>query len=237
MKLYVNGDSHAAAAEAVNPYAFAEDDPRYNWMKRLPHPDNWQVGWPRRLSDNIKAVLHTDAESASSNARIMRTTRDWVARNQAWLAETLIVIQWSTWEREEWWIDGVSYQVTASGTDDVPAKWQKRYKQWIADMDWRQCTRRAHEEIWQLHLELQAQNVRHVFVNGNNHFGDIVTTQRRDWGAAYIQPYSPDFTYDAYLRRNRFQTVSPESWHFGQQAHAAWANFMLNYIIDNELLV
>jgi hypothetical protein len=27
MILYVNGDSHTAAAEAVNPHAFAEDDP------------------------------------------------------------------------------------------------------------------------------------------------------------------------------------------------------------------
>ena len=29
MILYVNGDSHTAAAEAVNPYAFAEDDGQY----------------------------------------------------------------------------------------------------------------------------------------------------------------------------------------------------------------
>lgn len=237
MKLYVNGDSHAAAAEAVNPHAFAEDDPRFNYMKRAPHPDNWQVSWAKRLGEHIKAVLHTDAESASSNARILRTTREWLARNQAWLPETLVIIQWSTWEREEWWIDGVSYQVTASGTDDVPAKHRKRYMQWVADMDYRDCARRAHEDIWQLHLELRAQNVRHVFFNGNSHFGDIVQAQRRDWGANYIMPYSPDFTYDAYLKRNRFRTVSPESWHFGQEAHAAWANFMLNYIIDNELLV
>ena len=237
MKLYVNGDSHAAAAEAVNPHAFAEDDPRYNYLKRAPHPDNWQVGWPRRLSESIKAVLHTDAESASSNARILRTTREWVSRNQAWLPETLIIIQWSTWEREEWWLDGVSHQVTASGTDDVPEKYRKRYRQWIAGLDYRDSMRQAHQDIWQLHLELQAQNVRHVFVNGNNHFAEITAAQRQDWGVNYIMPYHADFTYDAYLKRNRFRTVSPESWHFGQQAHAAWANFMLNYIIDNELLV
>ena len=43
MILYVNGDSHTAGAEAVNPYAFAEDDPNLTHLGRLPHPDNLAV--------------------------------------------------------------------------------------------------------------------------------------------------------------------------------------------------
>ena len=41
--LYVNGDSHTAAAEAVNPHAFAEDDPALCYLGRSPHPANLAV--------------------------------------------------------------------------------------------------------------------------------------------------------------------------------------------------
>jgi hypothetical protein len=43
MILYVNGDSHTAAAEAVNPHAFAEDDSALFYLGRAPHPENLAV--------------------------------------------------------------------------------------------------------------------------------------------------------------------------------------------------
>ena len=57
MILYVNGDSHAAAAEAVNAHSWAEDDSQYFYLGHAPHPDNMAVGWPRRLADTVKAAL------------------------------------------------------------------------------------------------------------------------------------------------------------------------------------
>jgi hypothetical protein len=233
MKIYVNGDSHAAAAEAVNPHAFAEDDSQYFYMGRAPHPENWRVSSSRILGDTLKCIVHCDAESASSNQRIRRTTRAWIARNQRWLPETVILIQWSTWEREEWWIDDRCYQVTASGIDDVPPDHQDRYRRWVIDVDWDQCRDREHQEIWLLHQELEAHGVRHIFYNGNNHFGEINPSARRDWSANYIGAYDPDLTYDSWLRRNGHTTVSPDSWHFGKEAHAAWAGFLLQYGIQH----
>ena len=97
MILYVNGDSHTAGAEAANPHAFANDDPRYNYLGRLPHPDNLLVSFGNILAKNLSAELYCDAESASSNDRIIRTTRHYLRTNQP----DLIVIGWSTWEREE----------------------------------------------------------------------------------------------------------------------------------------
>ena len=55
MILYVNGDSHAAGAEAVNPHAFAEDDPELYYLGRLPHPENLQVTWGKLLSLALNA--------------------------------------------------------------------------------------------------------------------------------------------------------------------------------------
>jgi hypothetical protein len=236
MKIYVNGDSHAAAAEAVNPHAFAEDDSRYFYMGRAPHPENAAVGWPNTLGRLIKATVHNDSESASSNDRIRRTTRSWIETNQRWLPGTLILISWSTWERQEWERDGKLYQVNASGMDHVHDQDRDRYREFIANIDWQQCTNREHELIWQLHCDLQNLDVRHVFFNGNNHFAEIPKSQQRDWGKSYIRPYDSHGTYDAWLKNNGFCTVSTNSWHFGADAHAAWAGFMLQYIVQQEII-
>ena len=234
MILYVNGDSHAAGAEAVNPHVFAEDDGMYWNMGRQPHPDNLRVSFGCELANWLGAILHCDAESASSNSRIMRTTRDWIGSDYDALTNTLVVIQWSTWEREEWWIDGRWWQVNASGIDDVPASHRQQYKEFVANVDWEQCTRKAHEEIWQLHQELEQQEIPHVFFNGNSHFASI--EDRHDWGGCFVNPYDPASTYNQILRDAGYQTVNAESWHFGPDAHCFWAEFLLQYIKTNNLV-
>jgi hypothetical protein len=232
MILYVNGDSHTAAAEAVNNHAFAMDDSELFFMGRAPHPANLKVSWGKKLSQSLKTSFHCGAESASSNQRIIRTTREWLAqpRNQ----DALVVIQWSTWEREEWLHDGVYYQVNASGIDHVPPELQQRYKEFVVSVDWRKCTEYWHNEIWTLHQELKQQNVPHVFFNGNNSFESV--HEHRDWGTNYVEPYTNAGTYTSVLQKNNYHTVSPESWHFGEDAHSFWANYVLQYIVRNQII-
>ena len=236
MILYVNGDSHAAAAEAVNCHAFAEDDHRYFYMGRVPHPDNLAVSWGKRLSDVIKTTYKCDAESAGSNTRILRTTRQWLKDTDLSTTEVLVVIQWSTWEREEWSHNGTYYQVNSSGIDQVPDELKEQYKNFVVGVDWKQVTNQAHQTIWNFHLELTALGVKHVFLNGNNHFGNIQPEHRRYWGNSYIGPYDPSLTYDQWLKNNGFQTVAPDSWHFGQEAHTAWGRYVLQYMIQHKLI-
>jgi len=235
MKLYINGDSHSAAAEAVVPYAFAEDDGALKHMGRAPHPANAAVSWGRVLADTVKATLYLDAESASSNQRIRRTTRAWINQHLPWLADTVMLIQWSTWEREEWWLDDHAYQVTASGTDDVPEKYQDRYRQWVVDLNWAAVRDQEHQEIWHFHQELTGLGVRHVFFNGNNTFETVPQTQQQDWGNCYIDPYNPNMSYDMWLKNNGFRTVLPDSWHYGTDGHVAWARYVLKYGITHNL--
>ena len=234
MILYVNGDSHAAAAEAVNSHAFAEDDPDLFYMGRAPHPANMAVSWARLLSDTFKSTLHCNAESASSNTRILRTTRQWLDRHENDWDRTLVVISWSTWEREEWLIDGTYYQINASGIDDVPESHRQRYKEFVASVDWKKVTEKAHNEIWRFHKELDGIGVRHVFFNGNNDFSSI--KKQQDWGSSYIGPYDPESTYSAILTKKGYQTVSPTSWHFGKDAHSFWKQFVLQYCIKHNLV-
>lgn len=233
MILYVNGDSHSAAAEAVNPYAFAEDDPALTHLGRTPHPANLAVSWGRVLSLTLKAGFHCAAESASSNARILRTTRDWLNQQHNY-EDVLVIIQWSTWEREEWLYNGIWYQVGSSGTDSVPAEAAERYRNYIIDVNWQQKTQEAHDEIWKFHQELTDQGIRHIFFNGNNDFSQI--TNRQDWGTSYIGPYDQKMTYDAIIRAGGIHTVTPNSWHFGRDGHSHFHRFMLNYVMSNRFI-
>jgi hypothetical protein len=236
MILYVNGDSHTAAAEAVNPYAFAEDDPALVYLGRLPHPNNLSASWGKTLADNIKATFKCDAESAASNDRIIRTTREWLSKLQTPKKEVLMIIQWSTWERQEWLIDNVWYQINASGIDDVPSSHQQQYKEFVSSVDWDGCTRESHEKIWAFHQELDGLGIRHVFFNGNSHFGKIAKDAQKDWAHSYIGPYDPKMTYNQWLLDHGHDTVSPKSYHFGREAHAAWARFVLQYIIQHKMV-
>ena len=234
MILYVNGDSHTAAAEAVNNHAFAEDDPQLYYLGRLPHPENLQHSWGKLLSLTLRAGFHCGAESASSNARILRTTREWLANNPN--QDVLLIIQWSTWEREEWYNHESKqyFQVNASGIDQVPPEAAERYRNYVIGLDWHQKTKAAHDEIWKFHQELVAQGIPHVFFNGNNDFSSV--TDQKDWGLNYIGPYDPVSTYHAQLQAAGIETVMPDSYHYGRNGHAWWFKHLLNYLMSNKFV-
>lgn len=230
--LYVNGDSHAAGAEAAVSAAFAEDL-GYPELGRKPHPDNLKASWGYHLAEKLSADLVCDAESASSNQRIEQTTRQWLSALPPW-EDALVVIGWSTWERESWIIDGQRYEVGSSGIDWVPESAHQRYKEFVVNVDWRACQQREHQRIWQLHNDLAELKIPHVFFNCNNTFDRI--GKRFDWGPNYINPYDTELTYDSVLKFAGFTTVNAESWHFGKDAHLFWSEFMLQYINQLSIL-
>jgi hypothetical protein len=233
MILYINGDSHSAAAEAVVPHAFAEDDHDLFYLGRAPHPENLAVSWGKLLSQTLKTSFVCEAESGSSNDRILRTSRAWLD-NQTNYNEILLIIQWTTWEREEWLHNSVYYQVNGSGIDSVPDELQDQYKNFVANIDWQAKTLEAHKDIWAFHEELESQDVKHIFFNGNNDFGPL--KERYDWGASYIGPYDPKQTFNYLIQDQGIQTVAPDSWHFGKDGHSYFYRFMLQYIINNKLV-
>jgi hypothetical protein len=234
MILYINGCSHTAAAEAVHPAAFAEDDGNYMHLGRRPHPLNLVASWGYKLGDLLNVESYIDAESAAGNDRIIRTTREWIANNPEKLDRTMMVIQWTTWEREEWLHNGTWYQVNASGIDWVPKELEQRYKEFVVSVDWNVKTVEAHEKIWRLHLELEQLGVRHVFFSGHSTFSDI--QDQRDWGVSYMDPYDRNKSFNAVLKNNGFDYVNPQSYHFGADAHSFWASYVLQYLHQHQLL-
>ena len=236
MILYVNGDSHSAGAELIKDYCFAQDDPKYAELGRQAHPDAVPLTYGFKLAQALSAWLVPDAESASSNERILRTTQAHVDRMEAFFAQPnaikdpddLIVIGWSSWEREEWKDSSDNYiQVTASGTDSVPEEFGDRYKQWIIDQTpavIKEKCEHWHDQIWNLHQQLVDEDIRHIFFNSYNHF-DV--EDQRDWGNNYVNPYEQSGTYYHWLQEQGFKTVRPDSQHYGADGHTAWSKFLL----------
>lgn len=236
MILYVNGCSHTAAAEAAVVHAFAEDDPQYHHLGRKPHPANLEVSWCTHLARKLNFELICDAESASSNDRIVRTTMNWIDQNLDRLDQVFMIIQWTTWEREEWLHQGTWYQVNASGIDIVPAELQEKYRHYIVGVDWEQKTKQAHETIWQFHLLLKNLNIKHLFYNSYNTFNNIQKSDRRNWGIDYISPYDKELSFDKVLKNNGYCYVNPNSYHYGADSHCFWADNLLYYIYNNKLI-
>lgn len=242
MIVYVNGDSHSAGAEALNLHAFAEDDSLYYGLGRKPHPENLKVSYGCNIANELYAILECDAESASSNDRILRTTWDRIQGVQGLPTNppNLVIIGWSTWEREEWTHNGVTYQVTASGTDDVPDELKTRYKEWVIDQHNSSVVNKKlvdiHERIADLHISLLDKKIPHIFFNTFTSFSNIrnlrhLGAEEIDWDGCYIGPYDEDLTYYNWLKAQGFQTATPTSYHFRADAHLAWSEYLLqNYV-------
>lgn len=225
MILYVNGDSHSAGVEAVNSYAFIHDESKYfdypiRWAA---HPDNLEVCYGKVLADMIGYKMVNNARAAGSNDRIIRTTTEYLQHT----IPDAIVIGWSTWEREEWFIENDWWQVNASGIGfDWPEEAKTRYKDYVINLDWNQKEAEAHEKIWDFHNKLLKLEIPHLFFNTCNTF-NWYKIPHYDWGNNYIRPYDK-WDYCQYL--NELGYEKSEWNHFRADGHKKWAEFLLPYL-------
>lgn len=241
MILYVNGDSNSAGCEAVHPAGFISDDSRYRldlehpfWKDEIawsPYPDNLKASYGQKLADALGATLHCHARSAGSNDRIIRTTHQYLKE----FKPDLIIIGWSTWEREEWYNedDSIWYQVNGSGQDSVPTKWTERYKNFVINTfenpNWNNKILAEHEKIWNFHLYLNEINIPHYFFNCYLSFSNLLEEKLLEpynWQNNYLDPYST--TYFDYLKSHGCQPN--KSYHFKEDGHTKWAEFLLPHL-------
>ena len=210
MMLYVNGDSHSAGHDAGG------IDASYGF----------------HLSKFLKSGFHCDATPGCSNETILRTTKEFLNHTKP----EFIIIGWSTWEREEWLYNGQPVYVTSSGLDSVPHELQPKYKEWviesvkpeqqkIKELKW-------HDEIYKLHCELNSISIPHLFFNCYSYFHYIKhwNLPKHDWTDSFINPYDQNHTYYYWLERKGFQPSNPKYYHYGSDAHRAWAEFLLPHV-------
>jgi hypothetical protein len=207
MILYVNGDSHSAGHDAGGP----------------------EFSYGRHVADALSAEFVCDALAGCGNDRIIRTTKEYLKTT----TPDFVIIGWSTWEREEWLHEGQAYMVAGGGHSQLPVELQERYKQWVIKLDTVSEQHRiedvAHNKIWRFHLELTEQRIPHLFFNCYSHF--FYTHQhvkpKYPWGNVYIDPYDQNMTYYFWLEQQGFKPANPKFYHYGADAHIAWADFLL----------
>ena len=200
--IYINGDSHSAGAELIEDYCFAEDDRRYIAHGRRAHPEAVPLTFGYKIAQALNQPFFLEAESASSNSRILRTAEKTISETND-KRNLFVIIGWTTWEREEWkYLDGY-IQVTASGTDSVPEHMQEQYKQWVIEQTPQEHERKKQqwsERIKQFSSLLDSLSVRHLFFHTSE--------------------------YTQYLIDNDYKTVN-NGHHFGSDAHTAWYKYLL----------
>ena len=227
MILYVNGDSHSAGAELVENYAFADDDPVYKHLGRRPHPDCIPHTFGYKLAQSLNAGFYLDAESGSSNARILRTTQQFLQDNRK--QDVFVLIGWSSWDREEWEHNKDYLQVTAGGTDSVPESMEEEYKEWVLKQTMQELDRKQlewHTKIYELHTTLQDAGIAHLFFNTYSWFRSHVQDPL-DWHNCYLDPYNQEGTYNSWCLQNKYKPVRYGSYHYGRDAHIGWYKHLL----------
>lgn len=222
--LYVNGDSHSAGAELVNTHAFAADDINYQHLGNRPHPDNAKASYGQHLANKLDMTLVLEAESACSNDRIIRTTREYLKHNRP----GLIVIGWTNWEREEFYHSGEYYQFTANEPRILwPQAVKNQHLKWVLAHNSQQASDRYHEGIYQLHLDLLDLNIPHIFFNCYSPFYNTIP---KEWDNCYISPYGSFRTFVHWARDLDLPTVGA-GYHYGTQAHEKWSKLLLDHLL------
>ncbi len=214
MILYVNGDSHSYGQDAGGP----------------------KFSYGQRLADHLKAEFVCHARSGASNARIIRTTREYLANNKP----DFIIIGWSTWEREEWEFNGYYFDVNGSGHQVLHKDLENRYKEWVVTTatNWRAHEQTAHKTIWEFHQELEQMNIPHLFFNCYSYFEIIGAGAypKHDWSNSYLAPYDKTQTYYYWLESQGYKPSNPAFFHYGPDAHRAWANFLLTKLTNESII-
>jgi len=209
MILYVNGDSHSQGVGV-----------------------QIHESYPVIVAKEFGLDIVNDAQSGASNARILRTSKEYLASNQT---PDLIVIGWSTWEREEWQHENQYYNVNSSGHDPLPKILEHSYKKWVIEQTPEILNKKSlhwHKEIFQFHKELLQKNIKHIFFNCMYNF--FQTEDKLDWDMNFIGPYDNDSSYYWWLTQQGYE--SDKWYHFRTSGHQAWGDRLISYIKEHKLL-
>ena len=210
MTLYVNGDSHSHGTII---------DPKH--------------AYPQLVADHFGLKLKNLAKVGSSNQRILRTTQE--ALSDPGFSPELLIIGWSTWEREEWLHNGQYYDINSSGHTGLPDSLIENYKSWVVDQTpevMQSKSQQWHEKIYQLHTQLQQRQIPHVFFNCMYNF--FSPKEEYNWKESFVYPYNNDYSFYWYLKN---QGCQPNEWyHYLEDGHQCWADFLINYINTNKIL-
>lgn len=208
MKVYVNGDSNSVGSDIY-----------------------FHQSWPYRLCESLSAELICEAKGGASNDYILRTTNAYLDDNKP----DLVIIGWTSWEREEWQHEGKFYNVNASGKDAVPPQLKNTYIEWVSmqsDEERKRKSKIYHERIYRLHQRLTDLSIKHLFFNALMPFlHDALWDEsaRVDWSNNYFGPYENEKSYYWFLKGQGFEPSQHN--HYREDAQWRWAQALMEHDI------
>jgi hypothetical protein len=90
--LYINGNTHTMAAEAVTPYTVASDDLNLSHLGKLPHPANMATSWGKMLSIALRSGFQCGALSDNTVDKIIDDTMLWINSQHQ---DSIVIVEWS----------------------------------------------------------------------------------------------------------------------------------------------
>lgn len=155
---------------------------------------------------------------------------------QSCVAENdFLLVGWTSWEREEWpWIQE-NVSVCNGPNFGVPEPMKKKYLEWKSNLTEQYIFSKKqywHDQIYQIHQQLKANKVRHLFWLTYDSFLDI---EPQDWGANFFMPYHNNGCMYHYLKSHSYAPLKNDAYHFDAQAHQFWADALFQHSQQHNL--
>lgn len=208
MILYLNGDSHSYGINL-------EDHCKFGNI----------------VAEKFSMNLINQSKIGASNNYIVRTTKEYLKSN----SPELIIIGWSSWEREEWFYQDQYFNVNSSGHDVLPPELETEYKNWVTTQTNETLNKKSqiwHDTIYEFHRELKKEKIAHVFFNCMYDF--FAVTNRSDWNHNHVGPYDNNQSFYWHLKNQGF--TSDQWYHYGADANLSWASFLINHIQKHDII-
>lgn len=204
-----------------------------------------QLAWPKHLTMNINpdAEYVNDAVGGGSNARIFRTTIEWLSTNHERLADTFVTIMWTEPERFEFVsLDGRMINIIANGvlTGGAEEKYLMKFtNEYLAKNDLNSVNNL--NLMFALSSILDSLGVRYIFLNAFR-FAHFYTIDQL--ASNPIRTLSKIPAVDKYLNDEwcfeklltQHEHPHTQFLHFNEEAHKFYASKVLEWINNEKIL-
>lgn len=219
--LWVNGDSHTAGSH---------------------HPVPVKNTFAQQIADCYGLTCTNISLPGGSNQRIIRTTTD--ALPDLDPQDTFILIGWSSWERTEWYYNNQWHDICGDPGYTVPEfikqRWQENNEYFqrhfvdrTAEQEIWRCAKEQEHAIWVFHRLLNNLGYKFLFFLSCQYPFFQQESQehnsRLPWlsGTWAHDPYQ-ETGFGHYSQQLGF--ASDNLRHFGQDAHDAWAKYLIPHL-------
>lgn len=179
------------------------------------------------------------AVSGASNDLIYDSTWQYLQTNPA---PDLVVIGWTEHGREQWYFDNKFHEINQLEVGNrIPEEFRQRFQFWKRSIqknpEWHRIMGYYwHNKILNLHMWLYERKIPHLFFNAFHAFRIVNPKEYHEWHGNFFNPYDQNCCYISWCIENGYEEITPGWCHYNENAHAGWANLMIEYMDHHSIL-